>query len=68
MSAPGPESLEAYQNRPTDAPQYLVPTNDFMRIIQDTLGFTNSQVFILAEVRYEPQDIVLYKKFIEIIY
>ena len=42
MSALGAESLEVDQNPPTDAPQYLVPTNVFTRIIQDTLGFTTS--------------------------
>ena len=66
MSEPGAESLEAYQNTSIDLPQYLAPTNVFTNTLQETLGFTTSQVHILDEDGYYTQYLVLYWNFTEI--
>ena len=60
MSAPRTESLEADQNPPTDTTQDSVPTNIFIRILQEILGFTTAQVRILADDKYDTQEMVLY--------
>ena len=66
MSEPGAESLEAYHNPPTYVPQDSVPTNVFKRMLQDNLGFTTAQIWILVDDGYDTKDTVLYWKFIEI--
>ena len=43
-----------------------VPTNVFTRTPQGTLGFTTSQLRILAEDVYDTEDTLLYWKFIKI--
>ena len=68
MSEKRAYSLEAEQNPPAYASQDSLLTEVFTRILQDTLGFTTSEDWILAEDGYETQVTVLYWKFTKIRY
>ena len=77
MSATGADSTEDDKNMPTEAPQVStvvqvakaassVPANIFTETLQDILGFTINQVWVLVDDIYDSQESVLYWEFTDI--
>ena len=71
MPATGADSTGVGENPPTEAPQVStvvqvataapsVPVNIFTGILQDIIGFTSTQVWVLVENGYDIQESVLY--------
>ena len=64
MQATGADSTGVVINLPIEAPQVSmvvqVPVNIFTGTLQDTLGFTITQVQVLVDDGYDSQESVLY--------
>ena len=67
MPVIGAESIGVGENTPTEAPQLStvvqVPVNIFTGTLQGIIGFTNTQIWVLVDNRYDRHESVLYWKF-----